>query len=164
MDPLCPSSSVCLPHHPQSPGWQGWTLNFKQSFTSPFPGDRLLPLAYSETNAKTVSGAPMLPAPGLLSLSHPLPRPQQALSSPHVWHLTKLSPLGPFSCDIFPACLLLVNMIGRQSFKVREMPGAYGHTLARARARTRARARARAHAQRREGKESGRAALNLAQM
>lgn len=121
-DPPCPNSSVSLPHHPQSPGWQGWALNFKRSFTSPFPNDKPLPLACSETGTKTILGAPMLPAPSLLSLSHTLPRPQWALSFSHAWHLTKLFPLGPFSCDIFPACLLLVNIIqGRQSFKVREM-------------------------------------------
>lgn len=96
-----------------------WILNAASLY--PFPNDKPLPPACSETGTKTMLGAPTLPTPSLLSLSHPLPRPQWALSFSHAWHLTKLSPLGPFSCDIFPAYLLLVNMIqdGR-SFKVRD--------------------------------------------
>lgn len=62
----------------------------------------------------------MMPAPGFHSFQS-LPRPQLAFIFPHAWHLTKLSPSGPFSCDIFPACLILVNMTqGRQPFKERE--------------------------------------------
>lgn len=85
VDPLHPTSSVSLPPHPQSPGGQGWALNFKQSFTSPFPSDSLLPSARPETNAKTVSGAPTPPAP--LAYTRLSPPPQ--------------APAG----RIFPTCL-----------------------------------------------------------
>ena len=68
IEPPCPNSSVSHPHHPQSPGWQGQATKFKRSFTPPFPHTRPLPSACSETSARAILGAPVVPAPGFHSI------------------------------------------------------------------------------------------------
>lgn len=84
----------------QSPGWQDWVLNFKMTFTPPFPNDRPLPLACSETSTKVVLGAPMVIALTYTHLVTPSPGPSRLSSFLFGWHLTKLSSLRPFSYNI----------------------------------------------------------------
>lgn len=68
--------------------WQGWVLNFKRTFTSPFPKDRPLPLACSETSTKVILGAPIVIALGHTHLVTPSMDPSGPSSFLLAWHLT----------------------------------------------------------------------------
>lgn len=110
------------PHRPQSPGWQGWVLNFKRIFTPPSP-DKPLPLACFETSTKASwehQWCQLLACPHSVT---PSSEPSGPLFFLYAWPWTKLSPLWPFSWNVFPTRLLLVNITqGRQPFKVRKTP------------------------------------------
>lgn len=110
------------PHHPQSPGWQCWVLNFKRIFTPPSP-DRPLPLACFQTSTKPSWEHQRCQLRACTHSVTPSPEP----SGPLFFHMLGLEQSClPYdhSAEMFSQhFLLLVNITqGRQPFKVRKTP------------------------------------------